>query len=90
VLPSGAKLPVGYAITRYLPYTMQTVERTQADSYAMALAQMERILQERADGALLLHKTLSVSYSETHCILVCEYRCLENIAVASPPLEETS
>lgn len=90
VLPSGAKLPVGYAITRYLPYTMQTVERTQAESYAMALAQMERILQERADGALLLHKTLSVSYSETHCILVCEYRCLENIAVASPPLEETS
>ena len=88
VLPNGVQLPVGYEITRYLPYTVQTVDRTHAQAYALAMAQMESILQNRASEALLLHKTLSVSYSDTHCTLVCEYRCLENIAVASPPLSQ--
>ena len=87
-LPGGVTLPVGWAITQYLPYTMQPSERTRAQAYALAMAELEAMLQNRAQTALLLHKTVSVSYSETHCILVCRYRCLENIAVPSPPLTD--
>ena len=87
-LPGGVTLPVGWAITQYLPYTMQPSERTRAQAYALAMAELEAMLQDRAQTALLLHKTVSVSYSETHCILVCRYRCLENIAVPSPPLTD--
>ena len=89
-LPGGPALPIKCAVTRYLPYTLQTVKRTHAEAYTLALAQLESILQKRAQDALLLHKTLSVSYSDTHCIVVCEYRCLENIAVPSPPLSDAS
>ena len=87
-LPGGISLPIRYVHTRYLPYTMQPCERTQAQAYELAMAELEGILQDKAQAALLLHKIVSVSYSETHCILVCRYRCLENIAVSSPPLTD--
>ncbi|MBQ7338841.1 MAG: sporulation protein YqfD [Clostridia bacterium] len=83
-LPTGQSLPLGWEITRYLPYTIVTVQRTQREAYALAMAQLEQTLQQSAADALLLSKTVQVSYSQTHCTLVCEYSCLQNIAKPSP------
>ena len=83
----GISLPMGWQTVEHLPYTVQTVQRTQRQAYALAMAELERALTEQAADALLLSKTITVSYTDTHCVLQCVYSCLQNIAVPSPPLD---
>lgn len=83
-LPTGEILPIGTEVTTYRPYTLHSAIRTREQAYTLALAELQGRLEESASDALLLSKTVRVSYSETHCTLMCEYRCLRNIAVPLP------
>ena len=83
-LPTGVELPVGIRYTRHKVYEMETVQRTRRQAYELAVRALDEHLSESAADALLLSKSIRVSYTETHCILVCDYTCLRNIAVAVP------
>ncbi len=83
-LPTGEILPIGTETVAFRPYTLHSAVRTREQAYALAVTQLEEMLQASAADALLLSKTIRVSYSETHCTLVCEYSCLRNIAVPLP------
>ena len=83
-LPGGVSLPIGVLRTTLREYRTQTVERTREQAYDEAMAALNAALRERAQDALLLSKTVRVSYSPTHCTLLCEYSCLRNIAISQP------
>jgi similar to stage IV sporulation protein len=86
-LPTGHALPLGWETVRYRPYGIKVRTRSQREAYALAMAELEQHLRGCADDALLLHKSVRVSYSDTYCTLVCDYTCLQNIAVPSPLLD---
>ena len=83
-LPHGGELPLGVLTLRHRPYTLTLEKRTEQQAYELALAELQAVLKRDAKDALLLHKTVKCSYTQTHCILVCEYSCLRNIAVPVP------
>jgi similar to stage IV sporulation protein len=83
-LPKDRVLPVGVQTVRMREYRMESVERTREEAYREAMQQLDDELRQRAQDALLLSKTVRVSYSPTHCTLVCDYACLRNIAVSRP------
>ncbi len=85
-LPTGLTLPLGWETIRYQPYELRTVTRTRSEAYELACASLDARLKASAADALLLSKSVRVSYSETHCTLVCDYACLRNIAVPAPLL----
>ena len=83
-LPTGVNLPVGIQNTRYQAYEMEMVQRSQREGYELAVRALDEHLRESAGDALLLRKSIRVSYTEADCILVCDYTCLRNIAMATP------
>ncbi len=87
-LPGGKKLPIGIGTVRYLPYTLETERRSEQQAFSLAMSELEERLEAGAADALLLSKTVTCSYTDTHCILICEYSCLRNIAVSAPLLYE--
>lgn len=83
-LPHGKELPLGVLTLRHRPYTVTLETRSEQQAYELALAQLQEVLRRDAKDALLLNKTVKCSYTQTHCVLVCEYSCLQNIAVPVP------
>jgi similar to stage IV sporulation protein len=83
-LPGGVVLPISVRTVHRMPYELKTVERGREQAFALAQAALDEKMRSLADDVLLLSKTVKVFYSETHCVLVCEYSALQNIAVPQP------
>ena len=83
-LPGGIVLPVGVRTMRVREYEIRTVEHTKEQAYEQAQLALDAALQQQAQDVLLLSKTVRLSYSPTHCTLLCEYSCLRDIAVSQP------
>lgn len=78
-----SSLPVGFTVSRALPYTTEEATRTPEAALELAYAELERQLGTLSSDAELLRKDISTTLTETSLILHCTVTCIEDIAVQS-------
>lgn len=82
-LPSGKRLPFGFSLVTYLPYTRVDVTHTAMEARAQALEQLDALLATECEGRTLLSRTLDMQVSGDAITLCCTVVCEENIAALS-------
>ena len=80
-LPGGRILPLGWTVTKRLPYTVQTFHRTHEEATVLAYRQLAWELASLTEDAELLDKRIVATLAEDRVILDCTVKCIENIAV---------
>lgn len=79
-LGNGAALPVSLETTVLQAYELRPVTLDDEQLTARAYEQLGRALTLATEHATLISKQVSTELTDTGIILVCRYRCVENIA----------
>ena len=74
-------LPLGWTVTKRLPYTVQTCRRTHEEATVLAYERLAWELASLTEEAELLDKRIVATLTEDGVILECTVKCIENIAV---------
>ena len=80
-LPGGTSLPISWQTTELVFYEMQTLSLDDAELERRAQTQLRQELLAATQGALLLSKEITSVLTEEGIRMVCQYTCVENIAV---------
>lgn len=79
----GLKTPISQRKVTYFEYETVSARRTAKEAEALAYAELERLLGERAEDSIIIKKTVMPSVkSDSYCIL-CRVVSIENIAETS-------
>lgn len=73
-------LPITVQTVWYMPYTVETVERTAAQAEELAYIELARQIGEIPGGAEILRKTVTTRLTDTGFFLDCTLVCVEDIA----------
>jgi similar to stage IV sporulation protein len=73
-------LPISVQTVWYLPYTVETAQRTPSEAEELAYLDLSRQIGEIPGGAELIRKTITTRLTETAFYLDCELVCVEDIA----------
>ena len=77
----GELLPVSFCVNSYLPYETRQAEYSLHQAQALALEELNSVLEKELDGAEILLRRDSFAPGENGVRIECEIICIENIAL---------
>ena len=76
-----SRLPIGWTKETVCPYRMETATRSEEEARALAEAELEMALARLAEEAELLDRIVTVTVTESACVIECRVSCIRDIAV---------
>ena len=77
---NGKRLPVAIKTAKYIEYEEQEIVRTKNEMRALAYSQLYRHIDTYYADAEILSRSVSITENESETILVCNLKCIKNIA----------
>ncbi|MBE6534039.1 MAG: hypothetical protein E7678_03610 [Ruminococcaceae bacterium] len=77
---NGKKLPIAVGTVKYIEYEELEFTRTQAEMLNLAYAELYRRIDFYFEDVEILSREVSIAEEEHETILVCNIRCIKNIA----------
>ncbi len=78
--PSGDALPVGILTRRYVEYRYEDTARSDSEMQALAHYRLDALLSYELQSGELLRKNTQYEQYDNSCKLVCDIKCVEDIA----------
>ncbi len=78
--PSGDVLPIGILTRRYVEYRYEDTARSDSEMQALAHYRLDALLAYELQSGELLRKNTRYEQYDNSCRLVCDIKCVEDIA----------
>ena len=77
---NGKKLPIALKTVKYIEYEEQEITRTKSEMLSLAYTELYRYIDINYADAEILSRSVSITENESETILVCNLKCIKNIA----------
>ena len=77
---NGKKLPIALKTVKYIEYGEQEITRTKSEMLSLAYTELYRYIDINYADAEILSRSVSITENESETILVCNLKCIKNIA----------
>ena len=77
---NGKKLPIAIKTLKYIEYEEQELSRSKEEMLSLAYSELYRRIDNDYADAEILSRTVTVTENESETVLVCNLKCVKNIA----------